>query len=124
MGYSVVVLLTAALINGVIAIFTLFAGLLFTIPATCVMLCIFKIVIFLNINGNRYYLSNSVIYNPQKYVVKKDDFVSTFIPPEDTKEITTTKMKKKFKTKTSTKKSKKSTKASKTKKSKNLENEI
>ena len=121
MGYSVVILLTAILINGVIAIFTLFAGLLFTIPATCIMICIFKIVIFLNINGNRYYLSNSVIYNPQKYVVKKDDFVSTFVPPEDTREITTTKMKKKYKTKTLTKKPKK---ASKTKKSKKSKNEI
>jgi len=106
MGYSVVINLTAILINGVISIFTFFAGLLFTIPAICVMLCIFKIIIFLNINGNRYYLSNSVIYNPQKYVVKKDDFVSTFVPPEDTREITTTKLKKKYKTKTLDKKSK------------------
>ena len=119
MGYSVVIFLTSILINGVIAIFTLFAGLLFTIPATCVLICIFKIVIFLNINGNRYYLSNSVIYNPQKYVVKKDDFVSTFIPPEDTREITTTKMKNKYKTKTLTKKTKKNTKNKKTKKLKN-----
>ena len=106
MGYSVVINLTAILINGVISIFTFFAGLLFTIPAICVMFCIFKIIIFLNINGNRYYLSNSVIYNPQKYVVKKDDFVSTFVPPEDTREITTTKLKKKYKTKTLDKKSK------------------
>ena len=118
MGYSVTILLTSILINGVIAIFTLFAGLLFTIPATCVMICIFKIVIFLNINGNRYYLSNSVIYNPQKYVVKKDDFVSTFIPPEETKEITTTKMKKQYKTKTLTKKPKKTSTNKKLKKSK------
>ena len=121
MGYSVVVLLTCILINGFIAIFTIFSGLLFTIPATCVLVCIFKIVIFLNINGNRYYLSNSVIYNPQKYVVKKDDFVSTFIPPEETKEITTTKMKRKFKTKPS---KKKSTKDKKSKKIKNTKNKI
>ncbi len=116
MGYSVVINLTAILINGVISIFTFFAGVLFTIPATCVMLCIFKIVIFLNINGNRYYLSNSVIYNPQKYVVKKDDFVSTFVPPEDTREITTTKLKKKYKTKTLNKKLNSNNKKSKTKK--------
>lgn len=120
MGYSVVILLTTILINGVIAIFTLFAGLLFSIPATIVLICIFKIVIFLNINGNRYYLSNSVIYNPQRYVIKKDDFVSTFIPPEDTREITTTKMKKKYKTKTLKDKPKKATK---TKKSKNSKKE-
>lgn len=106
-GYSVAVILTSILINGVIGLFTFFAGLLFTIPATFVLMCIFKLVIYLNINGNRYYLSNSIIYNPQKYVVKKDDYVSTFIPPEETKEITTTKMKKKFKTKTLTKKTNK-----------------
>ncbi len=105
MGYSVTINLTAILMNGVIAIFTFFAGLIFTIPATCVLMCIFKNIIFLNINENRYYLSNSVIYNPQKYVVKKDDYVSTFVPPEDTREITTTKMKKKYKTKTLDKKS-------------------
>lgn len=119
MGYSIVILLTTILINGVIAIFTLFAGLLFSIPATIVLICIFKIVIFLNINGNRYYLSNSVIYNPQRYVIKKDDFVSTFIPPEDTREITTTKMKKRYKTKTLKDKPKKATKTKKSKKSKN-----
>lgn len=107
LGYSIAVILTSILINGVIGLFTFFAGLLFTIPATCVLMCIFKVVIYLNINGNRYYLSNSIIYNPQKYVVKKDDYVSTFVPPEDTKEITTTKMKRKFKSKTLTKKSNK-----------------
>lgn len=105
-GSSIVVILTSILINGVIGIFTFFAGLLFTIPATCVLMCIFKLVVYFNINGNRYYLSNSIIFNPQKHVVKKDNFVSSFIPPEETKEITTTKMKKNFKTKKSTKKSK------------------
>ena len=50
-------------------------------------------------------------------MVKKDDFVSTFVPPEDTREITTTKMKKKYKTKTLTKKPKKTTKTKKSKKS-------
>lgn len=105
LGYSIILILTAILINGVIGLFTFFAGLLFTIPATCVLFSIFKVIIYLNINGNRYYLSNTLIYNPQKYVVKKDDYVSSFAPPEETKEITTTKMKKNFKTKTLTKKS-------------------
>lgn len=113
MSSSIVTLLTAILINGVIAIFTFFAGLIFTIPATFVLISIFKIVTFLNINGNRYYLSNSVIFNPQKYVVKKDEYVSSFIPPEETKEITTTKMRKKYKTKTLNEKSNKSKKTNK-----------
>lgn len=107
---SIILILTAILLNGLIGLFTFFAGLIFTIPATCVLMCIFKVVTFLNINGNRYYLSNSIIFNPQKYVVKKDEYVSSFIPPEETKEITTTKMKKNFKTKTLKKKTTKQTK--------------
>ena len=99
-GSSIIIILTAILVNGVIGLFTFFAGLCITIPATCVLMCIFKVVTFLNINGNRYYLSSSIIYNPQKYVVKKDEYVSTFIPPEEIKEITTTKMKRNFKVKT------------------------
>ena len=102
-GSSIIIILTAILVNGVIGLFTFFAGLCITIPATCVLMCIFKIVTFLNINGNRYYLSSSIIYNPQKYVVKKDEYVSTFIPPEETKEITTTKMKRNFKVNTTKK---------------------
>lgn len=98
-GSSIILILTAILVNGFIGLFTFFAGLIITLPATCVLMCIFKIVTFLNINGNRYYLSNSVIFNPQKYVVKKDEYVSSFIPPEETKEVTTTKMKKNFKSK-------------------------
>ena len=96
MGPSVIIILTAILINGVIAIFTFFAGLIFTIPATFVLLSIYKIITYLNISGNRYYLSNSVIYNPQKYIIKKDEYVTTFLPQEEIKEITTTKMKKGF----------------------------
>jgi hypothetical protein len=114
LGSSIILLLTIIFVNGLIAVFTFFSGLFFTIPATCVLLAIFKVVTYLNINGNRYYLSNSLIYNPQKYVVKKDEYVSSFIPPEETKEITTTKMKRNFKTKTlkqkTTKKSKSKTK--------------
>ena len=132
MGQSIVVMLTVILINGVIAIFTFFAGIIFTIPATMMLVCIFKVVIYLNISENRYYLSDSVIYNPLKYNVKKDDYVATFVSPEETKEITTTKMKKKYTKKTlnakpkkekSAKKSKstKNKKEKKTKKSKNLE---
>jgi hypothetical protein len=68
-------------------------------------------------------LSNSVIYNPQKYVIKKDDYVSTFIPPEEIKEITTTKMKKKYKTKTLKDKPKKATKAKKSNKTKKSKKE-
>lgn len=119
LGQSIVVILTTILINGVIAIFTFFAGILFTIPATMMLICIFKIVSFLNLNGNRYYLSDSVIYNPLKYVVKKDDYVATFVSPEETKEITTTKIKKKYVKKTLKEQSKKEKLDSKKQKSNN-----
>ena len=116
LGSSIILLLTIIFVNGIIAVFTFFSGLIFTIPATCVLLAIFKVVNYLNINGNRYYLSNSIIFNPQKYVVKKDEYVSAFIPPEETKEITTTKMKKNFKTKTVKQKSTKKLKSKSNKK--------
>ena len=119
MGQSVVIMLTAILINGVIAIFTFFAGVLFTIPATMILICIYKVVIYLNISENRYYLSDSVIYNPLKYNVKKDDYVATFVSPEETKEITTTKMKKKYTKKTLNEKPKKEKSAKKPKSTKN-----
>lgn len=123
LGQSIVVLLTTILINGVISIFTFFAGALFTIPATMMLICIFKIVTYLNLNGNRYYLSDSVIYNPQKYVVKKDDYVATFVSPEETKEITTTKIKKRYAKKTLKEQSKKEKLDSKKTKSKNKKTE-
>lgn len=122
MGQTITIVLTSILINGVIAIFTFFAGLIFAIPATMMLVCIFKIVVFLNLNGNRYYLSDSVIYNPLKYVVKKDDYVATFVSPEETKEITTTKMKRKYTKKTL--KEKQSKKTNKTKKSKKSKSKI
>ena len=108
LGGSIVIILTAILINGVIAIFTFFAGVIFTLPATFVLFCIYKVVTYLTISGNRYYLSSTLIYNPQGYEVKKDDYVSADIPQEEIKEITTTKMKKRFKTKKEKKNKKKS----------------
>ena len=119
LGQSIVILLTVILINGVISIFTFFAGILFTIPATMMLICIFKIITYLNLSENRYYLSDSVIYNPLKYNVKKDDYVATFVSPEETKEITTTKMKNKYSKKALNAKPKKEKSAKKTKSTKN-----
>ena len=112
---SIIVILTIILINGFIALFTFFSGLLVTIPATFVLLAIYNLVTYFNIKGERYYLSDTIIYNPVKYTVKKDDYVSISVP-EVTKEInvTTTVIKKKYK-KTKPTKTKKS-KTTKTKK--------
>ena len=107
LSISIVLILTIIVVNGFIALFTFFSGLIVTIPATFVLLSIYYLVTYFNIKGERYYLSETIIYNPVKYTVKKDDFVSISVP-EVTKEIdvTTTKIKKKYK-KSNTTKSKK-----------------
>ena len=98
LSISIVLLLTIIFINGVITIFTFFAGLIVTIPSCFVIVSVYNLVTYFNIKGERYYLSNTIIYNPVKYTVKKDDYVSISVP-EATKEIqvTTTDMKKKYK---------------------------
>ena len=102
---SVIITLTIILVNGFIALFTFFSGLIVTIPATFVLIATYNLVTFFNISGTRYYLSNSLIYNPAKYTIKKDNFDGTVLPPEEVKEIqvTTTKMKKKYIKKTTNK---------------------
>lgn len=103
---SIIVSLTLIFVNSFIGVFTFFAGLIVLIPATFVFLAIYYMVVYLNIKGERYYLSNNLIYNPTKYVVKQEDYSLATIP-EETKEVTTTKMKKiknKSKKKTKSKK--------------------
>ena len=101
---SIVLTLTIIFVNGFIALFTFFSGLIVTIPATFVLIATYNLVTYFNISGTRYYLSNSIIYNPAKYTVKKDNFDGSVLPPEEVKEIqvTTTKMKKKYKKNSST----------------------
>lgn len=98
---SIVVSLTIIFVNSFIGVFTFFAGLIVSIPATFVFLAIYYLVVYLNIKGERYYLSSNLIYNPTKYVVKQEDYSLATIP-EETKEVTTTQMKKR-KTKKKTK---------------------
>ncbi len=120
MSISIILLLTIIMVNGFIAVFTFFSGLIITIPATYVLIAIYNLVTYFNNKGIRYYLSNTIIYNPVKYTVKKDDFDYVSISvPEATKEIqvTTTVMKKKYK-KTKSTNTKPKTKKQKTKKQK------
>lgn len=90
---SIIVLLTIIFVVGIITIFTFFSGLIVVIPGAFVFLSIYYLVVYLNIKGERYYLSPNLIFNPTKYVVKQDYF-SGENPPEETKEIqvTTTKI--------------------------------
>lgn len=104
---SIIIMLTIIVANGFIALFTFFAGLIVTIPATFILIAIYNLVTYFNIKGERYYLSDAIIFNPVKYTVKKDDYVSVSVP-EVTKEIqvTTTVIKKKYDKKTKSNKTK------------------
>ena len=107
---SIIVLLTIIFVNGFIAVFTFFSGLIIVIPGTFVFLAIYYLVVYFNIKGERYYLSPNLIFNPVKYVVKQDYFTGEALP-EEIKEVqvTTTKMpRKKRQTKSKSKKTKKS----------------
>lgn len=107
---SIIILLTIIFINGIIALFTFFSGLLVTIPATFVLLAIYYLVVYFNNKGERYYLGNNLIYNPAQYQIKQDNFTGNDIL-NDVQEIqvTTTVMKKKHsKTKTQKTKTQKS----------------
>lgn len=96
LSQSIVLCLTIIFINGFIALFTFFSGLFITIPATFVLLAIYYLVVYFNLNGDRYYLSEHMIFNPIKYQVKQDTFTGTELPEETkTTELTTVVMKKK-----------------------------
>lgn len=114
LGNSVVLLLTIILVNGFVALFTFFSGLLVSIPATFVLIAIYNLVTYFNIKGVRYYLSDTIIFNPVQYTVKKDEYVSVSVP-EVTNEInvTTTVIKKKYKKTKPTESKQKSTKTKK-----------
>lgn len=95
---SIILHLTIVVVNSFILVFTFFAGLIISIPATFVVMAFYYIVSYLNTVGQRYYLSDTIIYNPVKYVVKKDDFVTISIPePTNEIKVETTPMKKIYK---------------------------
>jgi len=92
---SIILHITIVVVNGFILVFTFFAGLLISIPATFVLMAFYYIVSYLNTIGQRYYLADTIIYNPVEYVVKKDDFVTISVPEVTTElKVTTTKIKK------------------------------
>lgn len=97
LSMSIVLVLTIIFVNGFIAVFTFFSGLFVTIPASFVVISIYSLVTYFGSTGKRYYLSNSLIYNPVQYTIKKDDYVSIQIPEAKEIQVTTTVMKKKYK---------------------------
>lgn len=95
---SIILYLTIVVVNSFVMVFTFFAGLLVSIPATFVVMAFYYVVSYLNAAGQRYYLSDTIIYNPVKHIVKKDDFVTISIPEvEKEVQVETTKVKKSYK---------------------------
>ena len=99
---SLILYLTITVVNGFVLVFTFFAGLLVSIPASFVLMAFYYIVSYLNASGQRYYLSDTIIYNPVRHVVKKDDFVTISIPEVETEvQVENIKIKKNYKNKKS-----------------------
>jgi len=66
---AIIVVLTLVVINLFLGIFTLGVALLITVPASTLFVAIFQLVSYLNIKGERYYLSKTIIATP----LKEDD---------------------------------------------------
>ena len=60
---AIILVLTCVFVNALLGIFTVFSGLLITIPATFVVGAFFSNVTYLSVKGERYYLSPSIIVN-------------------------------------------------------------
>ena len=54
----IVLILTIS--NLIVSVFSFFAGIIFTIPISYVIICLFKIVAFYESNGMRYYVGDSI----------------------------------------------------------------
>ena len=74
--------LTIVVSNGFVGIFTFFAGLILSIPATAVLQSVGFTVLYCNKTGQRYYLGNSFIFNPVKYAIKQDEMRSPIVIEE------------------------------------------
>lgn len=98
---SIIITLTIILINGFVALFTFFSGLLVSIPATFVFIAIYYLVTYFSAKGDRYYLGNNLIYNPTAYTIKQSDAPVLPNIPEvpEKQQLDSTVMKKTYKTK-------------------------
>ena len=61
---SLIICLTVIFVNMFLGVFTVFSGLIVTIPASSVFVAIFGNVVYLASNQKRYYLTRSIIVNP------------------------------------------------------------
>lgn len=61
---ALILCLTCIFVNMFLGVFTVFSGLIVTIPASAVFTAIFGNVVYLSSNQKRYYLTKSIIVNP------------------------------------------------------------
>lgn len=61
---AIVITLTCLFVNGILALFTAFSGLLITVPASLLFIVFYGNVVYLSCTNKRYYLSSSIIVNP------------------------------------------------------------
>jgi len=57
---SIMIVLILTILNLIVAVFSFFAGIIFTLPISYVVICLFKIVAFYESNGMRYYVGDTI----------------------------------------------------------------
>lgn len=62
---AIVIVLTIIVLNVILGVFTIGAGLLISMPASMAMVVIFELVSYYTINKQRYYLSSTIIVDTQ-----------------------------------------------------------
>ncbi|MBQ7453292.1 MAG: hypothetical protein IJS68_03395 [Clostridia bacterium] len=66
LGGAIVLNLTVLFVNVFFGVFTIGVGLLISLPATTVIIAIFKTINYYNTEGKRYYLTETIIVEPKK----------------------------------------------------------
>ena len=57
---SIMIVLILTILNLIVAVFSFFAGIIFTLPISYVVVCLYKIVAFYESNGMRYYVCDTI----------------------------------------------------------------
>jgi len=57
---SIMIVLILTILNLICAVFSFFAGIIFTLPISYVVICLYKIVAFYESNGMRYYVGDTI----------------------------------------------------------------
>ena len=68
---AIVIVLTIILVNVIVGVFTFGAGLLITLPASNILVIIFELISYYGGVGQRYYLSTTIIVDPNAEKINK-----------------------------------------------------